>query len=308
MPTSAGLRFVFMGTPAFAVPSLEHLYKSRHELAGIVTAPDKPGGRGRKLLQSAVKNWAIEHNSPLLQPEKLRAPDFLAALAELRADVFVVVAFRMLPELVWAMPRLGSVNLHASLLPAYRGAAPINYAIMNGEQETGLTTFRLTHEIDTGSLLLQERVNIPQGATAGELHDLLMVRGGPLLERSLDLLAADPHAGRPQPAMPDAPTAHKIFPADCELNPERPVREALNLILGLSPHPGAFYVMKGKTLKILNAHIADMNNDGPPGTILSDGKENLFLRCADGWLSLTEVQLEGKKRMLTPDFLRGFRF
>jgi methionyl-tRNA formyltransferase len=244
------LRIVFMGTPEFAVASLDALVQAGCNIVAVITAPDKPAGRGMKLQESAVKKYAVEKGLPLLQPEKLKNPQFLETLRNLRADLQVVVAFRMLPEVVWNMPPMGTINVHGSLLPKYRGAAPINWAIINGEKETGVTTFKLQHEIDTGNILLQQRLPIGEEETAGELHDRMKVAGAELLVKTVQGLADGTLKEIPQSDVNDVPHAPKIFTETCQINWNKTVEEIHNLIRGLSPYPGAFTTLHGKTLKI----------------------------------------------------------
>ncbi len=311
------MRIVFMGTPDFAVESLKTLIENGYDVAGVVTMPDKPAGRGHKLQQSPVKQYALAHGLPVLQPERLKDEAFLAALHALRADVQVVVAFRMLPEVVWAMPRLGTFNLHASLLPQYRGAAPINWAIINGERETGVTTFFLTHEIDTGRIILQERTPITPTDTAGTVHDRLMHLGAALVRRTLDLL----QAGRVETVdqsqfMPDTGTlkpAPKIFKETCEINFAQPVEAVYNFVRGLSPYPAAWtnITLPGHTIPIiLKVYEVEKDPAAPthaPGTAVPDGKGRVKVACTDGYAILRSVQAPGKRRMDMADLLRGLR-
>jgi methionyl-tRNA formyltransferase len=300
------MRIVFMGTPEFAVPSLEILLDHGYDLPAVITAPDKPGGR-LGLVESAVKRFAGAHNLRVLQPAKLKSPDFLSELRALRADLQVVVAFRMLPEAVWQMPPLGTLNLHASLLPRYRGAAPINWAIINGETETGLTTFLLRHEIDTGDLLFQERVAIGPDETAGELHDRMMHLGAALVLRTVRAIEAG--QARPQ-SQEDRQATHapKIFTETCRIAFDRPTRQVHDFVRGLSPYPGAWTRLDGKTLKILRARpAAPAPIAPPPGRFLSDGRTYLRVATADGALDLQEIQLEGKRRMGVKEFLNGYK-
>lgn len=305
----SGLRIVFLGTPDFAVASLNALIEAGFAVVAVVTAPDKPAGRGMQLQESAVKKYANLHRIPVLQPEKLKNPGFLEELRSYKADLQVVVAFRMLPEVVWNMPPLGTINVHGSLLPQYRGAAPINWAIINGETQTGVTTFRLKHEIDTGDMLLQDTLAIGPHETAGELHDRMKDAGAALLVKTLHALQTNASIATPQQqegiSLKHAP---KIFTETCRIEPAKTCLEVHNLIRGLSPFPGAFYRLDGKMLKIFRSVPAtDRPANTTPGSFFTDGKARLSLACADGWLDLLEVQLEGKKRMLTADFLRGYR-
>lgn len=305
------LRIVFMGTPEFAVASLEALLKAGCKVVGVVTAPDKPAGRGMKLSESAVKKYALEKKILLLQPEKLKSPVFLDALRAMEADVQVVVAFRMLPEVVWNMPPLGTINVHASLLPQYRGAAPINWVIINGEKETGVTTFKLQHEIDTGNILLQEKTPIGEDETAGELHDRLKLLGGGLLVETIKRLAEGTLQETDQSALqpPGTPVklAPKIFNDTAHINWHKTANEIHNLIRGLSPYPGAFTYLRNKVLKIYGSRKEIALTAFEDGTVHSDGKTYLKFACSDGYIYATDIQLEGKKRMEIREFLRGYR-
>ena len=304
------LRIVFMGTPAFAVASLNALVQAGCQIVTVITAPDKPGGRGMALQQSAVKQYAVEKNLPVMQPEKLRAPDFLGALRVLKADLQVCVAFRMLPEAVWNMPPMGTINLHASLLPQYRGAAPINWAVINGEKETGVTTFKLKHEIDTGNILLQERLPIDPEDTAGTMHDKLMEAGAILLLETVQHLATGDLKESPQLLSTNETLHHapKIFTETCEIDFNNPVGTVQNLVRGLSPYPAAFTFLNGKKLKIFQSAIIEEKPSIETGLYQTDGKSYLQFACNNGYLAITELQLEGKKRMPVEDFLRGHRF
>ena len=305
-------RIIFMGTPQFAVASLNKLYEAGYDIAAVVTAPDKPAGRGMQLSESAIKKYALEKNLPVLQPEKLKDPEFLKQLNSLKADVQVVVAFRMLPEVVWNMPPLGTINLHASLLPQYRGAAPINWAIINGEKETGVTTFKLKHEIDTGNILLQKKIEITESDTAGTLHDKMMHTGSDLLlttinqlaKGKLEELSQHQTTGEVRQELHHAP---KIFTETCEINWNRTTYEVYNLVRGLSPYPTAFTFLNDKKLKIFSAEKEMKGYTGEPGEIFTDHKSYLKFSTLDGFLLLKEIQLEGKKKMLVEDFLRGWR-
>ncbi|MBK8555537.1 MAG: methionyl-tRNA formyltransferase [Lewinellaceae bacterium] len=295
-----------MGTPDFAVPSLAILLEHGYEISAVITAPDKPGGR-LGLIQSAVKKFALEKGLRVLQPEKLKNPDFLSELRALKADLQVVVAFRMLPELVWDMPPMGTLNLHGSLLPKYRGAAPINWAIIRGEQETGVTTFLLQHEIDTGDLLLQEKLPIGPNDTAGEIHDRMMQLGAQLVLKTVQGLEKGVLTPRPQPET-EATHAPKIFTETCEINFDQPTRDVHNFIRGLSPYPTAWTQMDGKNCKIFRSNV-DLETPlaGQPGDFTSDGKSWLRIATRDGYVTVLELQLEGKKRMPVGDFLNGYR-
>jgi methionyl-tRNA formyltransferase len=301
------LRIIFMGTPEFAVPSLDLLYKEGYDIVGVVTAPDKPAGRGMKLSESEVKKYAVANNLKVFQPEKLKHPDFIEQLRELNADLQVVVAFRMLPELVWNMPPLGTINLHASLLPQYRGAAPINWAIINGEKETGVTTFKLQHEIDTGNILLQEKIKITDDETAGSLHDKMKAFGAKVLLRTVQQLHNGTLQEHPQRHSSKLCPAPKIFPEDCKINWNQEAAEINNFIRGLSPYPTTFTFLNGKKLKIFSAEIEQFSGLDIPGNFITDRKSYLKFAARDGYISVKELQLEGKKRMRVADFLRGWR-
>lgn len=296
-----------MGTPDFAVASLDALVQANFDVVAVVTAPDKPAGRGQKLNESAVKKYAVEKNIPVLQPEKLKNPEFLEILASYKADLQVVVAFRMLPEVVWNMPPKGTINLHGSLLPQYRGAAPINHAIINGEKESGVTTFFLTHEIDTGNIILSDSVAIADNETAGELHDKLMVVGANLLVKTLKAIEAGEVSEQPQPQSGDLKHAPKIFKDDCKIDWNNQTQTIYNLIRGLSPYPTAFTFLNDKILKIFKAEIEDKEPGIVAGGFLTDGKTYLKFAAKDGFIKLLDIQYEGKKRMLIEDFLRGMR-
>jgi methionyl-tRNA formyltransferase len=303
-------RIVFMGTPEFAVASLAAIVDAGYPVVGVVTAPDKPAGRGMKLTESAVKKYAREKGLLILQPEKLRDPVFLEALRALRADLQIVVAFRMMPEIVWSMPPMGTVNLHGSLLPQYRGAAPINWAVINGEKETGVTTFQLQHAIDTGSILLQERFPIADTDTAGDVHDRMMVIGARLLVQTIDGLAAGTLKSVPQEDPQGLKHAPKIFTETGKIDWNKPAEEVYNLIRGLSPFPAAYSELDGKILKMYRAErvVHALAPDVAPGVYDTDGKSYLRFATSDGYIRVTELQLEGKKRMPVADFLRGYRF
>lgn len=302
------LRIVFFGTPDFAVASLKSLLDAGCNVVGVVTAPDKPAGRGRELQSSAVKKVALERGLKVLQPPKLKAPEFLQALQELRADLQVVVAFRMLPEVVWNAPQHGTINVHASLLPQYRGAAPINWAVINGEAETGVTTFRLRHEIDTGPLLLQRRVPIHPDDSAGTIHDRLMQEGATLLVETVRGIAEGTIRETPQPASnEELKHAPKIFREDLLLDFSQPAEALHNRVRGLAPYPGAVARLGGKEMKILASKPLNEMHSVPTGTSDTDGKSFLRLATHDGWLYIIELQPEGKKRMDVADFLRGWR-
>jgi len=296
-----------MGTPDFAVASLDALVQANFDVVAVVTAPDKPAGRGQKLNESAVKKYAVEKGIPVLQPEKLKNPEFIEELRSYQADLQVVVAFRMLPEIVWNMPAKGTINLHGSLLPQYRGAAPINHAIINGEKESGVTTFFLKQEIDTGDIILSDSVPIADDETAGELHDKLMVVGANLLVKTLLALEANNITEQPQPQNTDLKHAPKIFKEDCKIDWNSPAQTIHNLIRGLSPYPTAFTSLNEKNLKVFKAEIEDKEPGIVAGGFLTDGKTYLKFAAKDGFIKLLDIQYEGKKRMLIEDFLRGMR-
>ncbi|MFN8253353.1 MAG: methionyl-tRNA formyltransferase [Ferruginibacter sp.] len=319
MKDFTALRIVFMGTPEFAVASLDALVKAGCNIVGVITAPDKPAGRGMQLQQSAVKKYAVEKNLQVLQPEKLKNPAFLSELKSLNADLQIVVAFRMLPEAVWNMPPMGSVNLHGSLLPQYRGAAPINWAVINGEKETGVTTFKLKHEIDTGDILLQEAFPIGENETAGEVHDKMKEIGAAVLVETVKGLAAGTlkeTSQNSQLSIVNCQLKHapKIFTETCKIDFTQHAAAVHNLIRGLSPFPGAFTHLNGKMLKIYRSEMgrgasSGLNqNSGSNVEPVTDGKTFLKFACADGFIFVKELQLEGKKKMLVEDFLRGYRF
>ncbi len=307
------LRIVFMGTPEFAVASLDALVKAGCNIVGVITAPDKAAGRGMQLQQSAVKKYAVENNLHVLQPEKLKDPGFLEQLRSLNADLQVVVAFRMLPEAVWNMPPMGSVNLHGSLLPQYRGAAPINWAVINGEKETGVTTFKLKHEIDTGDILLQESFPIGENETAGEVHDKMKEIGAQLLVKTVKTLAEGSFTETPQNSESriqnsELKHAPKIFTETCKIDWTRPIDEVHNLIRGLSPSPAAFTFLNDKKLKVFKSGKVYKAPSVLPGNFETDHKNFLQFACSNGYISILELQLEGKKKMDIADFLRGYHF
>jgi methionyl-tRNA formyltransferase len=303
------MRIVFMGTPEFAVPSLRALLEAGIDVVGVVTAPDKPAGRGRKINESAIKNFAVSNNLTVLQPDKLKNPVFLDQLRSFNSDLFVVVAFRMLPDQLLEIPPMGTINLHGSLLPQYRGAAPINRAVMNGETETGVTTFFIKKEIDTGNILCYKKLSIAEDETAGELHDQMMIMGAELLVSTVKAVERGNYEQFPQEEMismiDDLKSAPKIFKEDCLVDWSNSVANIHNQIRGLSPYPTAFTAFQDKNLKIYKA-IKQITEPGiRPGGFLSDGKSYLKFACRDGFLLLIDVQMEGKKRMGIEEFLRG---
>jgi len=307
------LRIVFMGTPEFAVASLDALVKAGCNIVGVITAPDKPAGRGMLLQQSAVKKYAVENNLTVLQPEKLKNPEFLAKLKSLQADLQIVVAFRMLPDVVWDMPPMGTINLHGSLLPQYRGAAPINWAVINGEKETGVTTFKLKHEIDTGNILLQDSFPIGENETAGEIHDRMKEIGAKLLVKTIKGIAEDTLKEMHQSEIGNRKSeilhhAPKIFKETCKIDFSKPADEVNNLIRGLSPFPGAFTTLNGKTIKIFKTEKEITFPTIKAGDYETDKKTYLKFSCTDGYINVKELQLEGKKRTGVEEFLRGYRF
>lgn len=314
---SKDIRIVFMGTPDFAVESLRALVENGYTIVGVITAPDKPAGRGRQLSESAVKVYALKNNLRILQPEKLKNPQFIEELQSLKADLQIVVAFRMLPEIVWNMPPMGTFNLHGSLLPQYRGAAPINWAIINGETETGVTTFMLSHEIDTGRILFQEKTNIGETETVGDIHDRLMQIGAGLVVKTVDAIASGAIDPIDQEKLIDRTEqikhAPKIFKEDCRIDWTKDCISVRNLIRGLSPYPAAWtelvHPQKNESLSAkIFAVIPETDTEKSiPGTIRTDGKKYLKIACSDGWLSVSDIQLSGKKRMKIDELLRGFQ-
>ena len=308
------LRIVFMGTPEFAATSLRKLVGEGYNVVAVVTTPDKPAGRGQKLHRSDVKVVAEELGLPILQPERLRDEEFLATLRSYEPDLGVVIAFRMLPEVVWAMPRLGTFNLHASLLPEYRGAAPINWAIMNGETRTGVTTFLLNHEIDKGAIIEQREVDILPEDNIGTLYDKLMLIGSDLVTKTVDRLAEGNYTTIEQMHIDEATLkpAPKIFKEDCRIDWNKGVERVHNIIRGLSPYPAAWTPLyrdeeECGSMKIFASHIEKCDMSVARGTIRTDGKTYIAIACADGWLYVDDVQLAGKKRLATKDLLLGWR-
>jgi methionyl-tRNA formyltransferase len=310
------LKIIFFGTPEFAVDSLDILFKHDYQVAAVVTAPDQPAGRGQVMQSPPVKRYAISKGIRILQPLKLKDPEFINELSSLDADLFIVVAFRMLPEIVWQMPRLGTFNLHASLLPHYRGAAPINHVIINGESETGLTTFFLKQEIDTGEIIFQEKMLIAPEETAGELHDRMKVAGARLVLKTTDAISEGNINPIEQGKLTDTSvplkTAPKIFREDCHIDWTKSTGEIFNKIRGLSPYPAAFSYLispEGQTflVKIYKTSKSGNNSDVKPSVLLTDGKSDLAVTTSDGLLHILEIQQAGKKIMRVDEFLRGFR-
>lgn len=304
------LRIVYMGTPDFAVAPLKALVEGGYNVVAVVTTPDKPSGRGLKVNESAVKRYAVEVGLPILQPVKLRDEEFVSAFKALDADLGIVIAFRMLPEIIWAAPRLGTFNLHASLLPQYRGAAPINRAIMNGETETGVTTFLLNPQIDEGAVLGQTKVAIEPSDNVGTLHDKLMAVGVDLVLETVNKIAEGNVVPIEQTEMCDGELrpAPKIFKEDCHIDFSRSGVEIVNLVRGLSPYPAAWAnLAEGLSAKIFEVAFEPQSVDVECGTVASDGKKYIRVACADGWIDVKELQLSGKKRMTAEELLRGFR-
>ena len=298
-----------MGTPDFAVEPLKTLVEAGKDVVAVVTMPDKPAGRGHKLQFSPVKEYALKAGIPVLQPENLKSPDFLQELASFNADLQIVVAFRMLPEAVWSMPKYGTFNLHASLLPRYRGAAPINWAVINGDKETGITTFFLKHEIDTGNIILQEKVAIDEEDNAGDVHDKLMYLGADLVLKTLKMIEEDNVITRPQDDAQASP-APKIFKDTAKLDFDKCAADIRNLVRGMAPYPAAWFNIKlqdgnESMMKIFKVSTEEKNHNYSVGTILTDGKKMLKIACKDGFINLLEVQMAGKKRMAAEDLMRG---
>ena len=311
------MRIVFMGTPEFAVESLKVLIQHQYQVVGVVTAPDKPAGRGHKLQYSAVKQFALDHQLPLLQPTNLKDEAFLQALKALKADLQIVVAFRMLPEVVWNMPPMGTFNLHASLLPQYRGAAPINWAIINGEQETGVTTFFIREGVDTGNIILQEKISIHEEDDAGALHDKLMVMGAQLVKKTVDRFAKGTITTTAQSSIIEdvnaLKLAPKLFKDNCEMDFSKSVDEMHNFVRGLSPYPTAWTSLQlpgqpeAMVLKVFKTEKEKCTHQSTIGSVHTDGKNFLKIALRDGFIRLVEIQAPGKKRMDIASFLRGLR-
>ncbi len=301
------MRIVFMGTPDFAIPSLRILVDNGFDVVAVVTAPDRPSGRGQQLTPSPIKEFAVSRGLLVLQPEKLRDPEFLAALAATQPDLAVVVAFRMLPEVVWKLPKMGTLNLHAALLPDYRGAAPLNWAVINGESKTGATTFFIDQQIDTGDILLKTEVTIPHEWTAGDLHDAMMEQGAELVLRTVKAIEAGTVSPQPQDELAFLHPAPKIFKEDCRIVWSKNAAALYNFVRGLSPYPTAWTTLNGKVLKIFKVTEGDETFEGKPGTLKLTGKNELWVRCGEGCLRIDNLQLEGKKRMDTAAFLLGHR-
>jgi methionyl-tRNA formyltransferase len=304
------LRIVYMGTPDFAVESLRVLVENDYNVVGVITMPDKPAGRGYKIQFSPVKQYALEKGLTLLQPEKLKDPVFLEELKALNADLQIVVAFRMLPEVVWNMPRFGTFNLHASLLPQYRGAAPINWAVINGDSETGVTTFFLTHEIDTGNIILQEKVAIGESETAGDIHDKLMVTGSRLVQKTVNMIIDENVSSMPQPEAMTLKAAPKIFKETCKIDWNQNAATVYNFIRGLAPYPAAWSLLKTENGDELNVKIFETEKEQTThtltcGSIVIESPKQVKVAVIDGFIRLKSIQVAGKKRMSVEDFLRG---
>ncbi len=309
-------RIIFLGTPEFAVAPLDQLVKKGYNVVAVVTAPDKPAGRGKKMTPPPVKKYAERNNIPVFQPPKLKNEDFLKSIKDLKPDIQVVVAFRMMPEELWSIPSEGTFNLHASLLPQYRGAAPINRAIMNGEKKTGLTTFFIDEKIDTGEVIFQEEMDIGENETAGELHDRMMDTGSELVEKTVKAIAEGTVQTKPQPMLekdnPELKSAPKIFKEDCRINWSENGKKVHNLIRGLSPYPSAFSNMKKAgepdlQVKILQTQFEPAEHDHNSGKIISDGKTYFKVAVPDGYIKILELKPAGKKSMKIRDFLNGFQ-
>jgi methionyl-tRNA formyltransferase len=307
------IKIVFMGTPDFAVGSLKKLVEEKYKIVGVVTATDKPAGRGQKLQSSAVKQYAESQGIPILQPEKLKDENFQKELKNFNADLFIVVAFRMLPKSVWAMPKFGTINLHASLLPQYRGAAPINWAIINGETKSGVTTFFIEEQIDTGNILLNKEVEISDTDNVGILHDKLMDVGSNLICETVDLIATENYKTIPQAGINEPlKSASKIFKDDCKINWNKPAKEIYNLIRGLSPYPAAwteFVSIDGKEIqfKIFESELISKKSNEEIGRIISDNKSFVHIVVQDGIINIKTLQQAGKNKMKAEEFLRGFQ-
>lgn len=302
------MRIIFMGTPDFAVPSLDILVQNGYDVVAVITATDKMGGRGKKkVLQSAIKKYAVEQNIQVLQPKNLKAPEFVAELKALKADLQIVVAFRMLPEVVWNMPPMGTVNLHGSLLPRYRGAAPINWAVINGDTETGVTTFKLKHEIDTGDMIFQERMPIGENETVGEVHDRMMILGANTILKTVQALENDDFVLLPQDVS-QVSKAPKLHSETCEIDFNQNTKKVHDFIRGLSPYPTAWTTLEGLKLKIYRTTKELFEHDDTPGRFISDNKHYFKIATLDGYLNVEELQLQGKKRMKIKDFLNGYDF
>jgi methionyl-tRNA formyltransferase len=299
------LQIVFMGTPEFAVSSLQILVENNWPVVAVITAPDRKKGRGQNVIPSPVKEFAVTKNIPVLQPTNLKSPEFIEELRSYQANLQVVVAFRMLPEVVWQMPALGTFNLHASLLPNYRGAAPINWAIINGEKETGVTTFFLQHEIDTGEIILQEKEAIADDDTVGSLYNRLMDKGSRLVLKTVELIANENVSTQTQVEVGTSKPAPKIFKDTCEIDWQQPFAEINNFVRGLNPYPAAWTIMDGRKCKVFVVAKGEISSVNKENLLITDHKTKLYRASADSWVEILEIQMEGKKRMQVTDFLRG---
>ena len=308
------MRIIFMGTPDFAVATLQRLVENGFEVVAAITAPDKPVGRGQKMSESPVKKYALSRGIPVLQPEKLKNKVFLEELATYKADLQVVVAFRMLPEAVWAMPKMGTINLHGSLLPQYRGAAPINWAVINGEIMTGVTTFFIEKEIDTGNIIFSENIEIKATDTAGDLHDRMMWIGGDLMVKTVKAIESGVYPSVKQDFSQELKPAPKIFKETCKIEWQKEAKTIYDFVRGLSPYPAAWTTLDGKVLKIfeteiVNEELLELDNFVfEEFKLKTDHKKHLLIQTSDSFLAIKSLQLEGKKRMTTEEFLRGYRF
>ena len=300
------LRIIFMGTPEFAVPSLEILLENKFNVVAVITAPDKPQGRGQKVVGSPVKECALKHNIPVLQPTNLKSPEFLEELKKYNANLQIVVAFRMLPDAVWSMPSLGTFNLHASLLPQYRGAAPINWAIINGEKETGVTTFFLKHEIDTGSIIFQEKELISESDNVGTLYERLMKKGAQVVLKTVKAIESGEYPSVPQKENGVVKHAPKIYKETCEIKWDQPSNRIIDFVRGLNPYPAAWMKINERIYKVYGISAGPVNHSSMlVGNYVTDDKKFLHIKSADGWLSIDELQPEGKRRMKIDEFFRG---
>ena len=314
--TKPSPRIVYMGTPDFAVEPLKMLLENEYNIVGVVTAPDKPAGRGKKISESAVKQFAVSRGLKVLQPEKLKAPEFIKELQSLDTDLQIVVAFRMLPEIVWSMPKMGTFNLHASLLPQYRGAAPINWAVINGEEKTGVTTFFIEKEIDTGNILLQKEIKILTEDNAGTIHDKLMYSGAELVVETVKGILENSIKPKHQDNLIDNSVelkpAPKIFKEDCKIDWNQPAQRIQDFIRGLSPYPAAFFEVTDiqnmkLNIKVFKTEIVPSPSPTQHSTIKTDNKTYIHIGCNNGYLNIIELQFPGKKRMKVEDFLRGYK-
>ncbi len=299
------LKIIFLGTPDFAVASLKALVEANMPVVAVVTAPDRKKGRGQTVIPSPVKEFAVKHELPVLQPTNLKDPAFIEELAGYNANLQIVVAFRMLPEVVWNMPKLGTFNLHASLLPDYRGAAPINWAIINGESVTGVTTFFLKHEIDTGEIIFQEKEQITEEDTVASLYDRLMARGAHLVLKTAQTIAEEAVTTSPQVINEDIKLAPKIFKETCEISWQNNFKDVYNFVRGLNPYPGAWTTLDGMQCKIFGVSKSELSKKAEPGSVVTDHKTKISVKAIDHWMDIMELQLPGKKKMKVDELLRG---